>query len=1040
MAGLDLPEAARGLIFLRDAGLSRQEADTMATWLQGDYAGDKVVGFLRNLDRLPGGTGLGKSLILAVEEEEYDVDGWSLPAGEVEDELWDAEDETYASTGEDVISEDLAQHILATSGGKGGYAQHRAHIQQHKLARGFPSVQSGRSTKGMDKGGSTKGKNRDRSIHALIARTRGQVGHWARTCTNPAVPPPAASSTSTGPGGKGQTMASGNTSTARGASSFTAFFLHGDPQRSEEMEMPATLSATHPDSTKSTDGEEVTDVYLHVPESLEQDGVFLAVLDTGAQSGVCGEKRWKTFLMELERKGLRPILTNLPAAGTRGIGGSAKGIGVFNTPVAVGGACGIMTIQVIQGDVPFLVSVAFQRAAKMMLDLSEERIEWKALYTESKVVSLPSGHLAVNILDCDVWQPPIYPVPINMAGALPNFALIAGVDGPSQASLGAHARELLDAGAESCTPSARRRPTACARTTSSSNTRSGRHNRMVAASDESLAAGDEDGRGHVQALGMAAEGNSEEFGHTVPAQTAGNTGCEPQQRRHYPLEGHWGSRLWQGALLVDGENQWGECGRVPASATADDRESKREAAVVHLQSVRAKMGESAIRGGHSACRSSDGIWPPCKCDVQGDSVVVQSMGSQADDGASHQGGGTVGAVRHVCNMVHEFAGSDERSGGSGDPSVDASGCADSDGTERARRDYDGRGGGPDFFGSESPLTAPWVTEIQPQLCHQLEEAVKALVGLSSNATQRGAQGMKSVVLGLYTTQGVGVTRASNHPTARKLLRLVHQAAKGLKQPYFAVTVNYIPEGAELPMHTDTNNWPGTMSFVCSFGQYQGGELWQRCDQTMQQWQSRETGSWIALDPTLPHGVKPVTAGVRWSLVVFTPGRLDQVPREAWQGLQMLGFPSRQRLAQRLCHRFSNGSWSLVQGTATGMPALDRSLLQSWGYTEVDQQCVLAGWTDQAASDGWGEQAADVRCLPKPDREAVWKGVQYIQQQLPGASAATKNHAENLEESAPQIMTVDQVKQIEPLAENLGENALQGMSAKSDVFQANNEYP
>eukprot|EP00971_Amphidinium_carterae_P223113 4427204-Amphidinium_carterae.1 len=156
VAGLDLPEAARG-------ALGRPEADTMATWLQGDYSGEKVVGFLRNLDRLPGGT--GKALALVAEEEEENENELYF---EGDEEYWEGEEEHQS--GDEVISEDLAQHIFATMGGHGGksgYTQHRAQIQQHKLARGFPSHPSttnsgGNAPKGKgQKGPTSKGKGRD---------------------------------------------------------------------------------------------------------------------------------------------------------------------------------------------------------------------------------------------------------------------------------------------------------------------------------------------------------------------------------------------------------------------------------------------------------------------------------------------------------------------------------------------------------------------------------------------------------------------------------------------------------------------------------------------------------------------------------------------------------------------------------------------------------------------------------------------------------------------------------------------------------------
>eukprot|EP00971_Amphidinium_carterae_P228899 4540933-Amphidinium_carterae.2 len=131
--------------------------------------GDDVVGFLHNLDRLLGGT--SKPMHLLVEEKEYEHRNWAAGLAEGEENEWEGKDEHFLGAGDDMISENLAQHILVTMGlgGKngGGYTKHRAQIHQHKLARGFLSSMS--APKGKPKGTQPKGKRRDRSPQARIA-------------------------------------------------------------------------------------------------------------------------------------------------------------------------------------------------------------------------------------------------------------------------------------------------------------------------------------------------------------------------------------------------------------------------------------------------------------------------------------------------------------------------------------------------------------------------------------------------------------------------------------------------------------------------------------------------------------------------------------------------------------------------------------------------------------------------------------------------------------------------------------------------------
>eukprot|EP00971_Amphidinium_carterae_P186474 3701732-Amphidinium_carterae.2 len=84
-SGRELPDLAKGLIMLRDAHLSKAELDTIHQWAQGDYAYDKTVTMLRNLDRLPqAATPMSKSILYDEEKEEgYEEDGtdpWGIEA------------------------------------------------------------------------------------------------------------------------------------------------------------------------------------------------------------------------------------------------------------------------------------------------------------------------------------------------------------------------------------------------------------------------------------------------------------------------------------------------------------------------------------------------------------------------------------------------------------------------------------------------------------------------------------------------------------------------------------------------------------------------------------------------------------------------------------------------------------------------------------------------------------------------------------------------------------------------------------------------
>eukprot|EP00971_Amphidinium_carterae_P311095 6182397-Amphidinium_carterae.1 len=475
------------------------------------------------------------------------------------------------------------------------------------------------------------------------------------------------------------------------------------------------------------------------------------------------------------------------------------------------------------------------------------------------------------------------------------------------------------------------------------------------------------------------------------------------------MESDRGVRVRQGTGCIGGKDARNEPQHVPTPPAMDVESSQRKATVVHMQGVREKMGENSVRDITDSLGLHHGFREVRHNAISRHSSVIQGVGSQTAHRGADEGCRQDEFDGDVCDLVLESARSVGRGGENGNPHVDHS--HQSRGGERGwNRRCHGGVCGSDLLGSESSVNLEWVAELEPRLRHPLEEAVQHLVGFSSNNTLRGAQGMKSILLGLYSTQGIGITRASAHPTARRLLHCVHQAASPLGQPYWSVVVNCMHKGVELPEHTDQRNWPGTKSFVYSFGQYEGGELWQRCPHSGVEQHSQRRGGWVALDPRLPHGVRTVTSGTRWSVIVFVPGRLEQVPLDVWQGLEQLGFPRRQRLAQRLYHRFHQGGWQLMHGITLEAPDLHESMLQDWGYEKVDNQYVLSSWTDKAAEDGGGEEAAVVKCLQRREREAVRTGVQVAQARAAGSQnrAATDR---GLAERGVELLNPNEIPQL-----------------------------
>eukprot|EP00971_Amphidinium_carterae_P121124 2399223-Amphidinium_carterae.1 len=339
----------------------------------------------------------------------------------------------------ETVSEAQAQAIYAAA--TSSYSQHRREIQGHRLARGFPAPAPSKG-KGRSFGDGGKGK-KDRSLQALIQRTRcarcGVIGHWARTCK-------AESTRSDAGGGSGNAgSASGSASGAGRAQASTktyaTFFVHSDVPAEgdsaqgdggrEGLYLPDTdqnvvllcdsekhceqhgsaqgmASAVHASASKACVSTIWSGISALSPTCSAVSNTFLAVLDTGAQSTVCGSLRWAEFETKLRGCGLNAVKTESTARGTKGIGGEARCLGIWNTPIGIGGCNGLMSVTVLEGDAPFLLSVAMQKQFLMQLDLCAFTVAWRRIQSHSHLVELSSGHLAVDILDFadGKWTPP----------------------------------------------------------------------------------------------------------------------------------------------------------------------------------------------------------------------------------------------------------------------------------------------------------------------------------------------------------------------------------------------------------------------------------------------------------------------------------------------------------------------------------------------------------------------------------------------------------------------------------------------------------
>ena len=160
-------------------------------------------------------------------------------------------------------------------------------------------------------------------------------------------------------------------------------------------------------------------------------------------------------------------------------------------------------------------------------------------------------------------------------------------------------------------------------------------------------------------------------------------------------------------------------------------------------------------------------------------------------------------------------------------------------------------------------------------------------------------------MGPAVSRGRGITS----PTWKfpALLTAVHllAACRSVHDPYTTFQVTETPlEG--LPLHHDRHN--KGKSWVCSFGDYVGGDLWvehRGADEpglvpppgavTAQQKKLRgrlidTRHSWVHFDAHMQHAVTPVTSGRRVSVALYVLKGWETLGQDLLEDLGELGFP------------------------------------------------------------------------------------------------------------------------------------------------------
>ena len=136
----------------------------------------------------------------------------------------------------------------------------------------------------------------------------------------------------------------------------------------------------------------------------------IALVDTAAQHGLVGEETLKQHDILLQQHHqLRVQWSHEPGGMVRGVCGSEEHTSLAYVPIGLGGKSGILKVQVVPGDIPFLIPAYFLSDLQAVIDMKNATILYMALGVTQKMIRLPTGHVAVSTVEFG----PGFTVPAN---------------------------------------------------------------------------------------------------------------------------------------------------------------------------------------------------------------------------------------------------------------------------------------------------------------------------------------------------------------------------------------------------------------------------------------------------------------------------------------------------------------------------------------------------------------------------------------------------------------------------------------------------
>jgi hypothetical protein len=123
---------------------------------------------------------------------------------------------------------------------------------------------------------------------------------------------------------------------------------------------------------------------------------------------LCGLKSYEKLVQALAKNGLQPVKLDETPAPASGVGGDARPLFNALVPCVLGDKPGIIKLTVVREDIPQLLSVGLLEHAGAVIDIAQNKIDFRSFGSSTNMTRIGSGHRTISVA---AWKGGSLPIP-----------------------------------------------------------------------------------------------------------------------------------------------------------------------------------------------------------------------------------------------------------------------------------------------------------------------------------------------------------------------------------------------------------------------------------------------------------------------------------------------------------------------------------------------------------------------------------------------------------------------------------------------------